>query len=1320
MDKLSEKIVSTLKSNTYNSVYLNTLAKLPIIITNEGTFINNIEVSGDVYPVIDGKPYLGELHIHEHETKQLENYNPENIVYLSSAKLTEKLSRKCRLINVKKFHYDDTWYGYRYSVDKPEETFGILQVGNLPFRSLDKLLNKKSFICRMDQLMFTGIMQPFMLFINGKIVNWNDIDIVFDCDESYLLLHGDKYNYHNLKAAEKDGKMHMVILPFDAVFIGEESDDVWRKNYEMLKNFIQDSLRVVDNEIIIDVPTMYSIYKKRGMVYNVGAWVYTQLYMNHLGLLSDERVKALKDIEINKIDYDKSGNIIESKRTRFNALDRDSYDIKTYNDICTHTIEYFNNRIMFKFDNDGKFDNNGKNLIINLDDSMRFDIKAYSDKNIIINYSEYKETLFRENFIMFKDGLLFPDCEIEEYGNNIFTINNNDEKNITVAMFNPSMIEETIEHSDIFNRDNFNTFIMDYINNPTQDKEKLLTLATEQLNYSYMDNASYEDNYNMGFNSIMSFNPLLFNNLMQTTIKSSVIYGSKANEHIKNYKGLKIPRSKCSDHETYVIVFINGEIIENYNEMYVTSNYFFLPRTEEFATGDVIEFLYFTDCDNNEIHFNITDNMISKLKDSTEVEFVESELFKEYIKSEDIKIFAEYPEEILIYKDLIKKNKDIAFNISYRNTDKKLLLFKEVINNKSNDLIAVSSRKFIYERLYVDQKAYRIKLSERFRYCDNQKQYMLFINGRRMEDDSFLITIPKYSRPFWGMYLYTARFVGPDDRVELFYVPEELSNINTDDISPTTISTNGYIETDKNNLDTPCNGNSYLYFVNGKKIPSIDIIPIDSHSIKLNSDIRTVSGLKINKAYRSISDSVKSYMKSNTLSKYDNLIKYIKENPNLGYDKLNYLFNTYSSINTNEGYVEEDKLKINVKKYAIITEIIRDFWVTSGFDYSGEKFIYDFELDEFVIIDGNKYTLPTLALDASIINEDDYVNIKKNNIWLSEFDTNKGTNIFEIGSAINDLEFNWDFSGIIDGSTGITSQYVNDEEIASTDRSYKYGMIDSNTSFHFKFNTLRSMIEKQVDIKFCNGVYYGLIDEDLLEGYRNGIIAYKINKNGIIDSNNPIKKISIKSDSLNMALDPNTIYDEYGNIKQSENDVLSLNDIMKELNVHAYQDSIDFNLDKYKMGNNKHFIFACPKRLAYKDGNLNLKFLMPDLNDPDFINYGKDQYTIPVYTDGTFDNQNNFTKLDEFTMEWIGEVNYTNGSGYTETYVVWMSNGYFTRKYGDYGFNVSIKSIENYMETAEVEPIPNTNISSFRIVNTASPTGSSINDEIVFIDTLLL
>ena len=1431
MDELSRKLVSMLKSNAYDPVYVNTLAKLPIVVTKKRTFN---DINGDVYPVdnntqeeykdcvdliyhkivsegnitdiiaylrvvmreitgdtfpIDldsGREYLDGVHPIIHDVSQTDKIE-DDLVFLRTI-LNWWVRNKCRITNVKKFHYDDTWYSYRYSIDNPEETFGILEVSNLPFRPLTKLMNKKSFICRMDQLMFNGIMQPFMLFIDRKFVNWNDIDVVFDCDDTYLLLHGDKYNYHALENVE----VSIVILPFKVEYVGEESDDIWNKNYNMLLNFLQDSIRMNDNgKIEIDVPDMYSVYKKRGMVYNVGAWMYTQVYMNYLGLLSAERVNKLKRMILTRIIYDDSGNILSTYNTKFNALDRDSYDRETYNMICHCNYEYLKEHAIFRFNNDGVLDmENGNNIISNLDESMTVVIEKHSEPEIILNYSNFDETLFRENFIVFRSGLLTSDCRMSNNGFNIFSINNGAEHSYTTVAFKPSMIETVLKHSDNFiNKDYLISKALDYVKSDDKDSEigKLLSLATENLNYVYFDNLLYEENFNRGLKTIMHFNPLLLNDLTKTTIKSTVIYGKEANESLtfalgtENRKGLKIPRYKYNDHETYVIVFLNGELIENYSEMYASSNYFFLPVDKEFANGDVIEFLFFTYCDNNEIHFNITDNMISKLKDSKDLEFLISDLFKEYIRSEDIKIFAKRPEEIMIYKDLIEDTDDIAFNISYRRTTNgSLLVFKDAIKNKNNELTAVSSRKFIYERLYVDQKAYRIKLGQRFRYCDNQKQYLLFINGRRMEDDAFFITIPKYSRPFWGIYLYTRRFINPEDRVEIFYVPEELYNINTDE-TPVTFGANGYIETEKNYLSVPYNDDFYLYFVNGKKIPGNDIIPIDSHTVRVKSDTKSLFKLNINPVYRSTDSAITRYMKGNNLSKYDQLIQYIKDT--FGYSELDTLFDTYVQMSD----IEDDLIWHDVNHIAIINEIIRDFWVTSGYRYNEKPFVYDYALDEIIAKDGDNYILP--VLDAN-----QYINILKNDIRLLYFNMNKDTNTFEIGSSVNNLQFDWEFTNPIGNATiTLVSQYMNDVKIDNNIRTYVHKEpISKNTSLYFKFNTMQSTIDKQIDIRFCNGIYYGTIDEDLLQHYNRTNISLNelfavVSKDKLIPSSAELKiknefidvikkdnyiiyNISIlkyfPAELIDFEGDLIAIYEDgrmYKNIIIAEDYSISggvlltedeaakvrefiiksstlnenydkndLNRLMSNLN-RVYQDSLTLDFETYKIGSNNYFVYACPKRLAYdENGRRLVHFTMPDINDPDVIEYGKDNHTTPIYTNGEFDKYNNrLIKLDRCEMEFMDEFEYTNPSGYTETYVMWKTNGFFTRKYDDYEFKMSIKSEEDFVdiegiktEFTDAEPFVNNaysmeNTESVRIVNTASPTGSDVNETIIFIDNIV-
>ena len=1360
MNRLSEEIISALKSNTYNSVYTNTLAKLPIVVTREGAYT---EINGDTYPIFDtGESYLDGVTLVDNTLSET-NYTAEELAYLRLV-TTISLWKKCRINNVKKFHYNDTWYSHRYSVDYPEETFGILEVSNLPFRPFHKLMNKKSFICRMDQLMFNGIMEPFMLFIDRKFVNWNAVDVVFDCDDTYLLLHGKEYNHYDLVDAE----VLMIILPFKTEYIGIESDDIWNMNYNMLHSFLQKSLFINnDDKIEINVPNLNSIHTHRGMVYNVGAWMHTQLYMRHLGLLSDDRINKLKRMILTRITYDNSGNIVSTYNTKFNAFDKDNYDFKLYNDIKSRNIDYIKSRALFKFNSDGVLDlNNGVNIIANMDESLTTRILQSSDSDILLNYSEFNETLFRESFIVFKSGLFNPECTLTRYGLNIFSANNDDKSEYTFILFNPSDIEIITKLSDSFiNQTHFINKILENKESPDSNNTDLINMGNECLNYAYLDKSLYKDNFDNGFDTVMNFNPLLLNDLTKSNIKSTVIYGKEVNKYLtqpfgtENRRGLKIPRYKFKDHETYVIVFLNGELIENYSEMYVASNYFLLPIDNDFANGDVIELLFFTYCDNNEIHFAITDNMLSKLEDCEDPEFVKSELFKEYIRPEDTKIFAKYPEEIMIYPSLINKTEDIAFNISYRQTkDDNLYVFKNVVSNKDNELTAVSSRKFIYERLYVDQKAYRIRLDKRFRYCDNQKQYILFINGRRMEDDTFFITIPKYSRPFWGTYLYTRKFVSPEDRIEIFYVPEELCNMNTN-YESALFSDNGYIETDKNNIEVPYYNEFYLYFVNGKKIPSSDIMTIDTYTIRLKSDTKTLNKLNINPIYHTTDNSIISYMKGDKLSKYDNMIKYIKDN--FGYDELNTLFNSRVKMSD----IEKDYLSCNVDHIAIINEIVRDFWVSSGYEYNEKPFIYDYALDEFIIKNGDNYILP--ALDAS-----PELNIIKNYIRLLYFKYNKGP-VFEIGSTIEDLKFEWEFSVPMKyASITLASQYVNDIRLDDDVRSYTYPEpISTDMSFAFKFNTMHDTIDKTVDIKFYNGIYYGTVDEDFLQHYNNNKTYLSLDKLVAIvakdhsipsaaeqmlenESISVLKKDNyviynlkllqeFPKDAIDFDSDLLAIYEDgtiYDDIILAE-DYESVSEMFKfakiakanRIEITEYhtkedlarllstlnctlQDTVTLDFNKYKVGSNNYFVYACPKRLAYdENGRKLVEFNMPDINSNEVKDYGRDDHTMPIYTNGEFTDQNTLVKLDECVMDFMEEFEYTNPSGYTETYVIWKSNGFFTRKYDDYEFEMSIKNVDEELNNFNDLT---TGTESIRIVNTASLTGEDINNSTTMINTL--
>ena len=51
----------------------------------------------------------------------------------------------------------------------------------------------------------------------------------------------------------------------------------------------------------------------------------------------------------------------------------------------------------------------------------------------------------------------------------------------------------------------------------------------------------------------------------------------------------------------------------------------------------------------------------------------------------------------------------------------------------------------------------------------------------------------------------------------------------------------------------------------------------------------------------------------------------------------------------------------------------------------------------------------------------------------------------------------------------------------------------------------------------------------------------------------------------------------------------------------------------------------------------------------------------------------NLRELDKFEMKNIRNIVYTNNYRYSCEYMIYLSNGYFTRLYDNIGFNIKVK-----------------------------------------------
>ena len=1378
---------------------------------------------------------------------------------------------KCRLLNCYSYRYNGRTYSYRYSAYEPEKDYGIISVEDMPYSSKFDYRSDQSFVSRLDTLIMNNKVTPILLFINGRFVKWEDIDVVFDCGNTWLKVYGTKYTYGKIK------DIQMMIIPFQVFYISTEESYLFNKYFEATCKFINESARVRmvagAKRLVIKIPRINDVYvTKDNESLQIGMWYYNQLKVYFSGLLSDDRIEKLKRISVIKTNYNEDGTIDRTYNTTVNLLDDDSIvraQLESVKNINANTIA---NNSIFRFNDDGILDYDGETVITLSNPNILFRRKTYTlkpNQESEIDYSnnDIPNILFRENYIVFRDGMICNgenNIHISPYGNEPHNSLNlcfngykacnkfgtvedgdnvyNNEYTVDGKLVEPTYKDYTVTvltfYSTLLSQINqlmykipnrnliTDSILKDYYNNlengePTENnKHKYLQWLLKSLSFKYSSNEILEDQLDKAFKKIINHDLSLFNELYKSknNYYSSSLDGKFVNENLIT-KGfftrddwaytLNIPRIQVTTHQSYAMVFVNGILIDNYHLARILPNKICIPMvaiTEDnrdslddikpFNDDDSIEIFYFDNCNNNELIFHIT-------KDETSGN-IDRSINLNGLYPDRLNVFTgEYKldETSLVYKDMDYDEKEVSFALkpilnkrSYTLEDfytengftedtipcdfnhclqsdeygpfyiegqinddsdelkvyvkfidngyRKVVPLKEIFPNKNipkaftwevsldipneeffygKDLIMASDNKFIYQRFSFDSKCYKIRLDSRFRYCKNQDQFMIFVNGRKLNAYDFLISIPKLSRPFNAMYLYTSRFINPGDRLEVFYTPIKCKDLafNIDDDKYMKIGSDGYLKLSPDITNQQFMKDAYWISINGKKVNPKDIIEMDSTLFKIGKDYETLKNLSIIPLLEDNTyEELDSYYHGDEKCDWDKAIDYLYnnvidwENPTIN---LNELFNNTVELTESE---EEDNniIGVSVGRIAIINEIIRDFWVTNGYSYNPNIFLYDYYVnDTYDVVEYDEKTGAASLKEMKEFEFDDKsqsyillsmdgdpkINIAKYDLYHLFFTYNSYNGFREIGDdeGINPIVFTWDYNNFYDSlSLKYQRLFIDKTEskkmIDYVTNGGKRGYIDipldkrtlsirdtndtgldkiinsvNPSERYFKFRLKSSdgysNYTSYTEVEFVNGVYYGLIDEDLFDKRESDIYT-----------DNPLK---------------------VQQLMQSSTDTTPFR---KYLNRDA-----ELLLPYYEMTNFTYFVFAIPKNYAYEldtDGNIvkqKVHFYLPDINTDEFKNNNRyegyidsDRFTdngeaisctnAPILTDGTYrDNKTddgdgyhgNLTSLNEYKLEKFMEFKYTNIYGYAEDYVVFKANGFFTKLKDNTRVRISIK-----------------------------------------------
>ena len=204
---------------------------------------------------------------------------------------------------------------------------------------------------------------------------------------------------------------------------------------------------------------------------------------------------------------------------------------------------------------------------------------------------------------------------------------------------------------------------------------KYVKMCEDVLDFKINKDISTEDNISNAYDVVKKFDKSILYDF-DIDINCFSIDPIEANESLEynfreyNIRGLKIPRGGWRNHETYCLIFLNGELISNYSDLLAYHDYFILPMEYDFKPTDEIEVMQFFNCNNNELEFKMTSDILNNRFHAEEItdDFndpdeglsydadgrpidtkegmarhhirVRSDIFHEFIDPIDLKIFA--------------------------------------------------------------------------------------------------------------------------------------------------------------------------------------------------------------------------------------------------------------------------------------------------------------------------------------------------------------------------------------------------------------------------------------------------------------------------------------------------------------------------------------------------------------------------------------------------------------------------------------------------------------------------------------------------------
>lgn len=606
------------------------------------------------------------------------------------------------------------------------------------------------------------------------------------------------------------------------------------------------------------------------------------------------------------------------------------------------------------FDKEGKiiYDNEDSDIytIIGFYESHKLEVDTNTDMRTLngIDYYLVDRNKLDNEYIGNRANLAFDndnkfigniDTNLQFIGDNAYRLNTKLNKNDIKVIFTFIYKDSTGFKTDMKKRiGSDNSDLMLYYNSKTDKEIKQFNFELEDKKWDWLHTKS-EENIRKAIKSILQYD--------QNILKSAYLKKSKVASEtytvedflnrfaIDDIGNCSIPRMRKGLLNNSLMMFIDGKlffydrfITDKSNNIKVS-----LGKYADKLTSEV-DLVFFTDTENSVYNYNIHSS-------DTEVIIPEDinpkylEIYSKVDNPHNYRFDFEYsitPNEFtyIPIKFTMEKCYQNVYKIKFENRD-----------FYGRDVIFTSRRQFRHKHVvWQNSPDYRIYLDEEFNYLSNDDAFMIFINGRKINRENFIVTIPSELRPFDRSILEITTFLDKGDDIDIFYLPDNIKTINLKDntqYEPLAMVSNKIIYNLSKDLQ--------FFFVNGRKIARDHIEDISANHVVIdkaysNYDLDIVYYIDgfdiVNKVYNEL-ENKEEYIYTIMKDLYKSL------DPNT-YSNETELLNQLGKKMLNDNYIlkniEENYQKYHASILSLMNNIIMEYYADYGVE-TNKAFVFD-------------------------------------------------------------------------------------------------------------------------------------------------------------------------------------------------------------------------------------------------------------------------------------------------------------------------------------------------------------------------------------------